>query len=614
MNIDKKFERLLTKIQKPTNYCGGELGEVVKDLGEVKTRYAFCFPDTYPIGMSYLGMKILYSILNDMDGVWCERVFAPWDDMRGMMKKEGIPLYGLESGDPIKDFDLVGFTLQYEMSYTTILDMLDLAGIPLKSCERDFTYPIVCAGGPCAVNVEPMADFFDLVSIGDGETSIVEIVETYQKAKDEGVSKEEFLKRAAQIKSVYVPALYEVTYFEDGTIEKITPKIDGIPEKIVRRIEKDMTKVPFPKQVIVPYGEVVHDRIMLEVMRGCTRGCRFCQAGMIYRPVRERKVDGLCEMANTLYEQTGYDEITLSSLSTSDYSGLADLVDKLYPFTEENMVNLALPSLRVDNVNAKIIEAVTGVRKSGLTFAPEAGSQRLRDVINKNVSEENILAMARTAFSQGQSSFKLYFMMGLPTETMEDITAIVDTCQKIVDLYYKEYKQKGRPVHVTASTAVFVPKPFTPFQWEAQDDIDLVAQKQKRLKECAGSNKITVNWHDNKTSFLEAVFARGDRRLSSVIERAWRDGCFLDSWGEHFSYEKWMDAFEKEGTDPAFYANRKRDFDEVLPWDHIDVGISKEFLIREAKRAYEAKTTPSCMEVCSACGVAKLMGGTCLHG
>ncbi|WP_312644501.1 TIGR03960 family B12-binding radical SAM protein [Hydrogenoanaerobacterium sp.] len=608
-SIKTQLDKILLKVQRPARYVGGELNSVVKQHDKVDFRFAFCFPDTYEVGMSHLGMKILYSQLNEMDGVWCERVFAPESDMEKLMRENHIPLYGLESMDPIANFDMIGFTLQYEMSFTAVLNMLDLAGVPVRSENRDSLAPLVVAGGPCTCNPEPIADFIDLFMLGEGEEVLPELVNAYRKAKAEGLSKAEFLKIAAHIQGVYVPSLYEFSYNEDSTIKEITPH-EGAPAVVTKRIIKDLDKVYFPKEFIVPFVEPVHDRSMVEVLRGCIRGCRFCQAGFIYRPFREKSPETLNKNGWDLTCSTGYDEISLSSLSTSDYSGLEELLDKMLVWTDKEQVNLSLPSLRVDNFSEKLLEQIAKVRKSGLTFAPEAGTQRMRDVINKNVTEEEVIRTCTTAFQGGYTAVKLYFMLGLPTETNEDLAGIVDLAQKVVDLYYAlPNKPKGRGVTVSVSLAGFVPKPFTPFQFEPQATMAELQEKQKYLLSCVTSRKINVKYHDSKTSVLEGVFARGDRRLCSVLETAWRSGCNLDGWDNHFKYENWMQAFEACGVDPTFYANRTRSYDEVMPWDHLDYGVTKRFLIEENKKAHADAVTPHCRLKCSACGANKLSGG-----
>ena len=607
----KNLEKILPLVQKPGRYIGGELNSGMKDKEKVDIRYAFCFPDTYEIGMSHLGIKILYSAANKREDCWCERVFAPWHDMEEEMRKRNFPLFALESGDPLTEFDLIGFTLQYELSYTNVLNMLDLAGIPVRSEDRHDLKPIVIGGGPCACNPEPMADFFDLFLLGDGEEMCDEVITLLKECKKEGTSKKEFLLRASKIEGVYVPSLYDVSYKEDGTIEKVTA-LEGAPEKVTKRIISDLDKVHYPEKFIVPYIEVVHDRVVHEIFRGCIRGCRFCQAGFLYRPIREKLPDTINDQCKALCECTGYDEISLSSLSTSYYSPLEELLDKLLSWTIDSKINVALPSLRVDNFSDELMEKLNKVRRSGLTFAPEAGSQRLRDAINKNVTEEEVLRTSAKAFSGGWTAVKLYFMLGLPTETYEDVAAIAELSKKVVDEYYRNPdKPKGKSVQVSISVSSFVPKPFTPFQWEAQDTREEIVSKQKHLLSSLTTKKVSVSYHQVEISFLEGVFARGDRRLCKAVEYAWRHGCKFDSWDDSFKYETWLEAFEKTGIDPLFYSSRKREFDEILPWDHLDYGISKKFLINENKKAHENETTPHCRIKCAGCGASKLNGGKC---
>lgn len=607
----KEIEKFLLGVQKPGRYTGGELNSIVKDKSKIDIRYAFCFPDTYEIGMSHLGMKILYSLVNARDDAWCERVFAPDVDMEQVMRDNGIPLYALESGEAIKDFDLIGFTMQYELSYTNVLNMLDLAGLPVRSRDRKDLTPIVIAGGACVCNAEPMAEFFDITLPGDGEEVTNELIDLLKEYKAKGATKQEFLEAAAQIKGVYVPSLYEVEYNDDCTVKSITPT-HGAPEKVEKRNVADLDKMFAPTEFVVPFLEVVHDRTTVEIFRGCIRGCRFCQAGFLNRPLREKSPEVVEAQCRSICEKTGYDEISLCSLSTSDYRGLEKLITDMLPWTVENKINISLPSLRADNFPKELMEQLNAVRRSGLTFAPEAGTQRLRDVINKNITEEEVLSTARQAFAGGWTAVKLYFMIGLPTETEDDIRGIADLAQAVVDeFYHNENKPKGKGVNVSVSVASLVPKPFTPFQWEPQDRPDTLIEKQNFLISCVKTRKVSVSRHVPWTSFLEGVFARGDRRLCDVIETAWRKGCKFDSWKEHLDREKWMDSFAENGIDPFFYTARKRSFDEVLPWDHMDYGVTKKFLIKENEKAHRGETTASCREKCAGCGAARLNGGVC---
>ncbi len=606
--LREKLDRLLLTVQKPAQYIGGELNSVIKDASKVDIRFAFCFPDTYEIGMSHIGMKILYTLLNKREDTWCERVFAPWIDFEKVMRDNEIPLYALESLDPVADFDVVGFTLQYEMSYTNVLNMLNLAGIPLLSKDRDELTPLIVAGGPCACNPEPIADFIDLFMLGEGEEVMGELMDVFKECKLSGVGKKEFLRRAAQIEGVYVPSLYDVTYHEDGTIAAITPQ-EWIPAVVHKRIISDFDKVLYPDNFVVPYTGTVHDRAVLEIMRGCIRGCRFCQAGYIYRPLREKNSDTLCRQGKSLCDTTGYEELSLSSLSTSDYSQIERLLNDLLDYSKDEKVSFSMPSMRIDNFSEELLEKISAVRKSGLTFAPEAGTQRMRDVINKNITEADIFKSCLLAFAGGYSSVKLYFMLGLPTETMEDIEGIVHLAQKIVDAYYQMPNRPKKPVNVTVSVSSFVPKPHTPFQWEAQDTLEMIEEKQHHLVHTNTSKRINIKYHTSYISVLEGVFARGDRRLGQVMLKAYQKGCYFDSWDECFHYDRWLEAMEECGIDPKFYANRVRDLDEILPWSHLDYGISSEFLKREHDKAHAAVTTPNCRQQCSGCGVTKLMGG-----
>ena len=611
--FNENLKVALAAVQKPGRYTGGEPGCVYKDKSQLDLRFAFCFPDTYEVGMSFLGMKILYEELNKNPRWWCERAFMPWVDMKAEMEKREIPLYCLESKDPLTDFDIVGFTLQYELSYTNILAMLDMAGIPLRAADRDETMPLVVAGGPCVCNAEPLAPFFDMMMLGEGEEQLPAVCELTVRAKKEGWSKKQLLRAMVDIPGCYVPSLYEVNYNEDGTVKEILP-LDGVPAVVTKAIIKDMNSQPLPTNFIVPMVGAVHDRAQIEVLRGCVRGCRFCQAGFLYRPMRERNADMLNEAARDLCANTGYDEVSLTSLSTSDHSQLETLLDEMLEWTPEQHVNMALPSLRIDNFSESLIQKTTKVRKSGLTFAPEAGTQRLRDVINKNVTWEEIEKSCRIAFEGGYTGVKLYFMMGLPTETMEDIEGIAETAQKIVDLYYQNpNKQKGRAVQVTISVSCFVPKPHTPFQFCPQDTKEMLEEKQKHLVRSVKSKKITVRYHDSKTSFLEAVFAKGDRRLADALEEAYRRGCYFDGWDDQFKYDTWLEVFRDLGVDMAFYANRQISTDEITPWDHLHYGVTKRYLISEYEKALSAKTTPPCNRHCAGCGANKLLGGACFE-
>ena len=601
--MQKDISTILRSVSKPARYTGGEFGQIIKDKEKITTRVAFCFPDTYEIGMSNLGLKILYGAINELDYAWCERVFAPWPDMEEKMRQNNIPLFTLESKDDIKDFDIMAISMQYELCYTTAINMIDLAGIPVYAKDRGEDYPVILGGGPCAYNPEPVADFFDIFSIGEGEEALCELVKLYNDMKNSGTYKKSvFLREASHLEGFYVPSLYEVAYNEDGTISSFEPKYDDVPKKVVKRIVSDLNTSYFPLKPIMPYIETVHDRIMLETFRGCIRGCRFCQAGMVFRPVREKSAEVLNNQAKEVYKNTGYNEISLTSLSISDYSCLHEATDLLLDWTNDKKINLSLPSLRADSFTKELMRKISGVRSSGLTFAPEAGTQRLRDAINKNLYEKDLLNAVRLAFEGGKSQVKLYFMNGLPTETYEDIEGISALASTVVDEYYKTEGRSRKPVSVTVSVSCFVPKPHTPFQWEGQDSLESLRQKQMFLAEKITDKKIRYNWHEAKVSRLEAVFSKGNRRLSSAIYEAQRRGIRFDAWDEYFSYESWLSVFEDLGIDMDFYANRKMSYDEILPWDVIDIGVSKSFMISENKKANESVTTPNCREKCSGCG------------
>lgn len=609
--LKKKIENILPLVEKPARYIGNEFNSVHKNAKDVKIRFAFCFADTYEIGMSHLGMKILYHLLNEREDTWCERVFAPWVDMEDEMRKNDIPLFALESMDPISEFDFVGFTLQYEMCYSNIVNMLDMGNIPLYQKDRGDGDPFVVMGGPCAYSAEALAPFVDFFQLGEGEEMMNECMDCYREWKEKNLPREEFLKMVSKVDGIYVPSFYDIDYNDDGTVKCITPINDDVPKTVKKRVIEDLDNVYYPDRIIVPFVEIVHDRIMLEVFRGCIRGCRFCQAGMIYRPVREKTPQTLLDCARKLIDNTGYNEISLSSLSTSDYTQLPEFSGKLLDMTESKKVSLSLPSLRLDSFSMDLINKVNKVRKSSLTFAPEAGTQRMRDVINKGITEDDLMNSAKMAFEGGYSSIKLYFMMGLPFETIDDVCGIADLSKKVVRQYFSVPKEKRSPgLRVTTSVSSFVPKAFTPFQWARQNTMEELREKQMALKDCMDDKRVKYNYHEAPISVLEGVFARGDRRLSKVLEIAHKKGVRFDGWSQFFSMEKWEEAFSECGLDMAFYT-RERSFDEILPWDMIDVGVRKDFLISEAKKAEQAVVTPNCRQKCSACGANCYKGGVC---
>ena len=600
----------LEHVRKPARYTGGEYNAVYKDKSQVDLRFAFCFPDIYEIGMSHLGSKILYGLLNSMEGVWCERAYAPFLDMEEQMRMRGQPLYALESGDPVGAFDILGFTLQYEMNYTGVLNMLDLAGVPLRSAQRTSLKPLVIAGGPCVYNAEPVADFFDLITIGEGEEVMPELLQLYRRSRDNGESKKEFLRKAAQIGGVYVPSLYDISYHEDGTVAAIMPK-DGAPAVVRKRVVKDLDKAYYPDKFVVPSTDIVFDRAMIELFRGCRRGCRFCQAGYTYRPIRAKKPETLKRQAEALIASTGWDEVSLTSLSSSDYPHLETLCESLVSTLEPMHVNLALPSMRADSFNLDLAQSIQKVRKSGLTFAPEAGTQRLRDVINKNLREEDLLEACRVAFAAGYNGVKLYFMMGLPTETDEDLLGISQIVRNVQKVFHEHAKNKARGLRINVGISIFVPKAQTPFQWLGQISAEEAQRRKELLMDSLKIKNVTYSIHDYRTSMLEAVLARGDRRLSAVLERAWQLGCRLDGWDENFDYAAWMQAFSDCGVDPAFYANRALEREEMLPWDHISSGVTKAYLYSELEQARRGIATPDCKVGCRGCGALSLTGGKC---
>ena len=609
MDLNEKIEKVLEKVQKAPRYTGGEMNTNVKSWDSCPLHFGFCFADTYEVGMSHLGMKILYGLINRENWSLCERFFMPWTDMAALMEEENLPLLSMESRHPLNAFDVVGFTLQYEMSYSNILSMLKMGGIPVESKERGEEDPIVVAGGPCAFNPEPLADFIDAFMIGDGEDVMTELNRVILRRKEEGISRENCLKELAGLEGVYVPSLYHVTYHADGTVKAVTPNCAEAPGKVKKRVVTDLNSTYYPESFPVPYTEIIFDRIMLEIMRGCTRGCRFCQAGILYRPVRERRMEKLIDLAEKLQASTGYEEISLSSLSSGDYSCLPELIRELMKRMKEKRVSISLPSLRIDSVLKESLEETQQVRKTSLTFAPEAGTQRMRDVINKGVTEQDLLGKVRDAFEGGWSSVKLYFMSGLPGETTEDLDGIADLARKVIAEYFNVPKnQRAKGLRVTVSVSVFVPKPFTPFQWAAQDTLETIIAKQEHLKQVLNIKGVTFHWHEPYVSFLEACFARGDRRMGAVLKSAWEKGCVLDGWNETFRYDLWMEAFRDCGIDPAFYAHRERTKEEILPWDHIDSGVTKQFLWSEKEKSERAETTKDCRKGCNGCGLNRWKG------
>ena len=612
-------DEILMKIEKPARYIGGEVNSVMKDPEKVDIRFAMCFPDVYEIGMSHLGIQILYDMFNRREDVWCERVYSPWLDLDRVMREEKIPLFALESQDPVKNFDFLGITIQFEMCYTNILQILDLSGIPLHAADRTAEDPFVIGGGPCTYNPEPLADFFDIFYIGEGETVYDELLDVYKEWKKSGESREQFLRRAAGIEGLYVPMFYDAEYNADGTLKSFRPNDPCAPESVKKQVVTDVTAAPYPLSPVVPFIKATQDRVVLEIQRGCIRGCRFCQAGMLYRPTRERNVERLKEYARAMLQSTGHEEISLSSLSSSDYSELKELVLFLIDEFRDKGINISLPSLRIDAFSLDVMSRVQDIRKSSLTFAPEAGSQRMRNVINKGLTEEDILDGAGQAFEGGWTKVKLYFMLGLPTETEEDMKEIARLSDRVARRYYEIPKeQRHGKCQITASSSFFVPKPFTPFQWASMCTAEEYMQKASVVKnefqEQLNRKSLKYNWHDAQVTVLEGVMARGDRRISRVIEEAYRLGCLFDSWTESFHNDLWMQAFENTGTDIAFYNLRKREKDELFPWDFIDIGVSRKFLYREWERAMAEEVTPNCRVQCSGCGAAKYGGGVCYEG
>ena len=615
--MNKITDDILCKVEKPSRYVGGELNQVIKNPKDVNIRFAFCFPDVYEVGMSHLGTRILYHTINERKNTYCERVFAPWPDMETLMRKSDIKLFTLETKTPLDQFDMLGFTLQYEMSYTNILNMLDMSGITIRASERGEDEPIIMAGGPCAYNPEPLYDIVDFFEIGEGEEMMDDVLEVYARHKANGkVNKKEFLREISHIGGIYVPSLYDVSYNEDGTIREFTPKYEDVPAKVKKRIVNNFDKVSFPDEMIVPYTDIVHDRVVLETARGCTNGCRFCQAGMIYRPVREKTTNTLIEQARKALKATGYDEVSLASLSICDYSNIQNLISSLVLEHEADKVGIALPSIRVDAFSVDLIKEIQKVRKTGLTFAPEAGSQRMRDIINKGLTEERILEAAKSAFESGWSTIKLYFILGLPYETTEDAAGIGELAEKMADVYFgipKDVRNKG--LKITVSTSILVPKPFTPFQWAPMARPEIVDERIKAVRGAIKSRSIVYNYHEQETSFMEAVFARGDRRTCDVLIKAFEKGAKFDGWSEYFNMEIWKEAMEECNLDADFYVYRERGYDEVLPWDFIDIGVNRKYLERENEKAKRAELTRNCLEGCTGCGInVNFKEGKCFEG
>lgn len=615
--MNKITDDILCKVEKPSRYVGGELNQVIKNPKDVNIRFAFCFPDVYEVGMSHLGTRILYHTINERKNTYCERVFAPWPDMETLMRKSDIKLFTLETKTPLDQFDILGFTLQYEMSYTNILNMLDMSGITIRASERGEDEPIIMAGGPCAYNPEPLYDIVDFFEIGEGEEMMDDVLEVYAKHKANGkVNKKEFLREISHIGGIYVPSLYDVSYNEDGTIREFTPKYEDVPAKVKKRIVNNFDKVSFPDEMIVPYTDIVHDRVVLETARGCTNGCRFCQAGMIYRPVREKTTNTLIEQARKALKATGYDEVSLASLSICDYSNIQNLISSLVLEHEADKVGIALPSIRVDAFSVDLIKEIQKVRKTGLTFAPEAGSQRMRDIINKGLTEERILEAAKSAFESGWSTIKLYFILGLPYETTEDAAGIGELAEKMADVYFgipKDVRNKG--LKITVSTSILVPKPFTPFQWAPMARPEIVDERIKAVRGAIKSRSIVYNYHEQETSFMEAVFARGDRRTCDVLIKAFEKGAKFDGWSEYFNMEIWNEAMEECNLDSEFYVYREREYDEILPWDFIDIGVNRKYMERENEKAKKAELTKNCLEGCTGCGInVNFKEGKCFEG